>query len=514
MRRSDKAALLLCLLAVLASWWVARRYFENLAHLEDEMAYVWQAQVLARGKISLPSPEYPNSFLWPFVVDYQGQRFGKYPPGWPAVLALGELLHLRELVNPLLAGLAVWLIYRLGRRLFSEPVALLAAFLTVVSPFFLVNSGSLLSHPLGLVLSAAFALAWLQAFAEPPSVAPVNPRRLWAITLAAALILAALVLTRPFTALAVAVPFAFHGLYRLLTGDRQVRHRLITFVLLAGGLSLLHLVWQYAVTGDPFLNPYTLWWPYDKIGFGPGVGRLPEGHSLHQAWINTKFSLKVGYWDLFGWPGVSWLFLPVGLFVLWFKSARRLEGLLLVGVPVSLLVAYLAYWVGASLYGPRYYYEGLTGVALLTALGVAFLAGWPLRPGDPGSPTTGWRRVRAPAVAALLALLVGFNLLFYLPPRLQAMSGLYGVSRAHQQPFLTPAAQRLTPALVIVHPQKAWIEYGTLLELQSPFMDSPFIFVYSRGAEQNRAVAALFPERNIIHYYADEPEIFFPAPRQ
>lgn len=513
MRRSDKAALLLCLLAVLASWWVARRYFENLAHLEDEMAYVWQAQVLARGEISLPSPEYPNSFLWPFVVDHQGQRFGKYPLGWPAVLALGELLHLRELVNPLLAGLAVWLIYRLGRRLFGEPVALLAAFLTVVSPFFLVNSGSLLSHPLGLVLSAAFALAWLQAFTSPPP-AGQSSRRLWAVTIAAALLLAALVLTRPFTALAVAVPFAFHGLYRLVTGDGQVRRRLFTFVLLAGSLSLLHLAWQYTVTGDPLLNPYTLWWPYDKIGFGPGVGRLSQGHSLHQAWINTKFSLRVGYWDLFGWPRVSWLFLPVGLLVLWFKSARRLEGLLLVGVLVSLVVAYLAYWVGASLYGPRYYYEGLTGAVLLTALGVAYLAGWPVRPAEIWAPPAGWRRVRAPAVAALLALLVGFNLLFYLPARLEVMSGLYGVSRAHQQPFLTPTAQQLTPALVIVHPQKAWIEYGTLLELQSPFMDSPFVFVYARGAEQDRAVAALFPERTILHYYPDEPDRFYPAPRQ
>jgi hypothetical protein len=365
-----------------------------------------------------------------------------------------------------------------------------------------------------LVLSAGFALAWLKAFAGPPDADSATDRRPWAVTIVAALLLAALVLTRPFTALAVAVPFALHGLYRLVAGDWQIRRRLLVFVLLAGSLSLLHLAWQVAVTGDPFLNPYTLWWPYDKIGFGPGVGRLPQGHSLHQAWINTKFSLRVGYWDLFGWPRLSWLFLPVGLSVLWFKSARRLEGLLLVGVLASLVVAYLAYWVGASLYGPRYYYEGLTGAVLLTALGVAFLAGWPVRPQETWSPPTGWRRFRAPAVAALLALLVGFNLLFYLPARLQAMSGLYGVSRAYQQPFLTPAAQQLTPALVIVHPQKAWIEYGTLLELQSPFMDSPFVFVYARGAEQDRAVAALFPERTILHYYPDEPDRFYPAPRQ
>ena len=75
----------------------------------------------------------------------------------------------------------------------------------------------------------------------------------------------------------------------------------------------LHFLWQFAVTGDPTLNPYTLWWPYDKIGFGPGVGVLPQGHTLRIAWINTRFSLWVGSRDLFGWARYSWIFLPFGL---------------------------------------------------------------------------------------------------------------------------------------------------------------------------------------------------------
>jgi 4-amino-4-deoxy-L-arabinose transferase-like glycosyltransferase len=101
-----------------------------------------------------------GSFLVPFVVDYEGQRFGKYPLGWPAMLALGIALGARSLVNPLLAGLGVWLTYRLGKRTLGETVGLLAAGLTLTSPFFLLNSGSLLS-PFGLV-TAAFALAgWM-----------------------------------------------------------------------------------------------------------------------------------------------------------------------------------------------------------------------------------------------------------------------------------------------------------------------------------------------------------------
>jgi len=64
----------------------------------------------------------------------------------------------------------VWLTYQIGKRLFGESVGLLGALLILTSPFFLMNTGSLLSHPLGLVLSATFVMGWLDAFtARPPA---------------------------------------------------------------------------------------------------------------------------------------------------------------------------------------------------------------------------------------------------------------------------------------------------------------------------------------------------------
>ena len=56
MSRSDRIAILLSLLAVLAAYWVHERIFERMAHIEDEMAYVWQAQAIAGGHLTLPSP--------------------------------------------------------------------------------------------------------------------------------------------------------------------------------------------------------------------------------------------------------------------------------------------------------------------------------------------------------------------------------------------------------------------------------------------------------------------------
>jgi hypothetical protein len=491
--KTDLLAILISILAVLAALWVHVQVFESMAHIEDEMAYLWQAQVIAHGELTVPSPASPKSFLVPFVVDYEGQRFGKYPLGWPVVLALGEKFGLRQIVNPLLAGLGVWFTYLLGKRIFGETVGVLAAFLTLISPFFLMNSGSLLSHPLGLAMSTAFSLAWLDAFFKPYG------KHRWIASISAGAALGLLALSRPFTALAIAVPFLFHGLFLLLRGDRTTRRMVLLVGITAFLIASLHLAWQYAVTGDPLRNPYTLWWPYDRIGFGPGIGRISGGHNLHQAWINTRHSIQVGNNDLFGWLGFSWILLPFG--VLAVIRGRIWRAILPVSAFGSLFVAYFAYWIGAWVFGPRYYYEGLFSLTLLSAAGLALLAGWPTTPGISFPNFSGWHRFRALSVAAAFFFMVCMTLVFYIPQRMALLKGLYGVERRHLDPFLTPQAAQLTPALVIVHTEKSWIEYGTLLELESPFLDTPFIFIYARSPEVNQAAAAEFPNRRVLHYY-------------
>ncbi|MBC8332923.1 MAG: glycosyltransferase family 39 protein, partial [Anaerolineae bacterium] len=291
-RRPDHLALILSALAILITGWIALNIFKGIPHLEDEFAYVWQAQVIARGELTTPSSDNPKSFLVPFVVDHNGQRFGKYPLGWPVMLSLGERLGLRAWVNPLLAGLGIWLTYRLGKKLLNERIGLLAAALLLSSPFFLMNSSTLLSHAWGLVLSAGFALFWLEALDEPDSA------RGWLPTLSAALTLGVLALSRPLTALGIALPFAIHGIILLWRGHQGIRRRVLTIGTFALFVGSLHLFWQYAVTGNALTNPYTLWWPYDKLGFGVGFGVTESGHNLKYAWSNTQFSLNAGLSDL------------------------------------------------------------------------------------------------------------------------------------------------------------------------------------------------------------------------
>lgn len=491
-RAADGLALLLAIGTCLAAAWASQAVFERIPHLEDEFANLWEAAVMAEGKISLPSPEFPRSFMVPFVVDHEGLRFGKYTPGWPVVLSLGMRAGAPWLVNAFLAGAAVWLAYRLGSRLGGAGVGLLAALLTATSPMFLLLSASLMSHALSVFLTLTLTLGWLDGVAASP-VAPRMPRALPIVV--AGLSLGLLALTRPLTAVGVGLPFAVHGIWLLARGNREAKCAVLGVGAMGLVVAGLLLVWQWALTGDLLLNPYTLWWPYDRIGFGPGHGVLGGGHTLNQARINAKFSLLVGQHDLFGWPYVSWIFVPVGLLGL----RRRVETWLLAGILPALVLVYAAYWVGAWLYGPRYYVEALGPLSALSGAGIAALAGW-LRAGTPR-----WGRSLAVSLALLVLLML--NVRFYLPARLQQMSGLYGITQAARDRLRESVP---ADALVIVHPRYAWTEYGALLTLTPPFADGDLLLAYTRGAEQDARLVHAHADRPAFAYYPGEPGRLIP----
>jgi 4-amino-4-deoxy-L-arabinose transferase-like glycosyltransferase len=498
MSKIDKLAFLISILAVVAALLVATFIFERMAHIEDEMAFVWQAQVLARGNLTLPSPEHPKSYMVPFVIDHNGQRFGKYPLGWPVLMSFGIRLGLRYLVNPLLAGVAVWLTYLLGKRVWNETVGILAALLTLISPFFLMNMGSLLSHPFSLVLSLAFTLFWIDNF-WPPS----RPR--WHKTLTLGLVLGTLAITRPFTAVGISIPFAIHSIVLLIRGDSAFRKHVLVTGAITAVVASLQFAWQAAASGDPLTNLYTLWWEYDQVGFGEGFGRSSNGHTLRLASIIWTKSLIALSSDLFGWGRFSWIFLPFGLWAI----RRNGRAWLVVSVFITLVLVHGAYWISMNLYGPRYYFEGLYSLTLLTAGGIAWLGGryWV----DGKLPK--FQKARTLIITGIMAILLATNLILYLPNRLKAMYGLYGIQRSMLDSFLTEEAQSLAPALIIVYPDW-WTEYGGLLELQDAYLDQPIIFAYNRNYSSNALLAESVREsgRNVYHYYPGLPGKFYAEP--
>jgi 4-amino-4-deoxy-L-arabinose transferase-like glycosyltransferase len=478
--------LLICALGFVATAAVAYFAFERLPHLEDEVAYLFQAKTVALGRLTVPSPAHPDSFWTPFVLDYQGRRFGKYPPGWPAVLALGVKAGADWLVNPLLAALALYLIYRLGQTLYDGRTGLLAAALGLTSPLFLVLSGSFLSHLASLVWLLLFSL-WF--------VWTARGRSRW-FALGAGLALGMAFLTRSLTAVAYVVPFALYSLLQVLRRRQAHWPNYLLMALAGGAVAALLPAYQWAVTGDPWLNPYLLWWPYDRIGFGPGIGAMPGGHSPYYAWINLKQDLSRTATDLLGWPALSWVPLLLGLAL---PPRRRRDWVLLTPF-ASLVIAYLFYWIGspARLWGPRYYFEGFGGLWLLGSVGLLKVWDW-------AKTRQRWLR---PALAGALILMVFVNLAANLPSRMEEAHGFYGISRAQLEPIENAG---LHNALVIVYAER-WLEYGAMLAGMSPTLDDDVVYVRNHSPEIDAAVIAEYPGRTVYYLANGRLSLTPPAP--
>ncbi len=343
MRWHTLAAIAIAFFAFFMSNLVSRTVFERLPHLEDEMAYLYQARIFAGGQVSIASPENSSSFWQPFVVDYRptGQRFGKYTPGWPFILSFGEMWGQLWLINAFFSMLTVATVYRLGREIFGADVGVIAALLTAFSPAALLLNGSLMAHTAALFYATFFMYAYWRM--------ERGSRRLrWGLT--AGIALGALAATRPLTTVAIALPFVVWSGARLLATlilterkSRQINTRLQRFwqmlapllLLSAGALLLASLIplFSFAVTRDASQNLYRLVWEYDGIGFGECCGR--SGHTLEKAFRHARFDLSLTAADLFGWQiapitpelqqhlqtqsdywparGFSFVLLPVGL---------------------------------------------------------------------------------------------------------------------------------------------------------------------------------------------------------
>jgi len=331
---------------------VSQRVFERLPHLEDEVAYLFQARTLARGQAVIDSPQPARPYWQPFVVDLNGKRFGKYPPGWPGMLAAGVLLGEMWVINAFLAALTVGLTYRLGREIFDADTGVFAAALTAFSPMALMLNGTLMGHTAALFTTTLFLYAYWRLTRGKRAVR-------WAVMAGAALGLT--VINRPLAGLAIAAPLVAYSGVRLVLawarpetpppnrirvpkhgeGEEENSHPLALspemereqednphpqplslrargvgkterwdslrrvlggLLVLAGVTAVLAAAipaYSYMATGDARKNLYTLVWSYDQVGFGEGYGR--NVHTLEKGIRQTRWDLSMMAADVFGW---------------------------------------------------------------------------------------------------------------------------------------------------------------------------------------------------------------------
>jgi len=282
--------------------------------------------------------------------------------------------------------------------------------------------------------------------------------------------------------------------------------------LMAVGVLMLY---NLHTTGSATRFGYEVYWPFDRVGFGPGFGRTPQGHTLAGGWANTQENLRQLRTWLFGWPGgLDLLPVAIGAVVALVAVAARMRGrrsatlpavdaapsaatteaipssvnpagfdLLLLGVAVAPIVAHVAYWTNGSAFGPRYYFEGLSAMALLAARaahhGATVLRRVGVRP----------RRAEWGMAGALITLsLVG--LFTTTADRFDDSRNFYGVST---DGLRAVEALHLRNALVFV-PIEEWTDFEPYSAANSPFLDTEVVYAVRFGAQDERLVAAM-PDR-------------------
>ena len=212
---------------------------------DDEGSYRFAAELLASGRVWVPSYEMPVFFDNGFVIN-NGKLFSQYFLGWPALLSLGVLVRLPGLINPLLSGLTTVLIALIAERRFGASWGRVAAILYLCSPFLEVSAATQMSHT-----SSTFALALL-LFAVDGFVSDNDNKRL-TLLIAASASLAFWI--RPATALGFGGPLVFSWLLSLPRRLGALKH-LALFLLAVAGPAALFLWVNELQTGSPFRTGY------------------------------------------------------------------------------------------------------------------------------------------------------------------------------------------------------------------------------------------------------------------
>ena len=367
--RVDRFALITAALVVLACALLAVFVYERHPHLQDEVAYLFQARTLATGRIALPNPPVPRAFELFLIATGGSGWYSPVPPGWAAALVPGVLLGVPWLVNPVLSGVNILLGYLVLQPLIGRRSARLTTLLLAMSPWSLFLGMSFMPHTFTLSCALVATLgvmtarrtgharwAWLggSALGVMASV-----RQLDAMVMAAAL-----------------------GLWSIGLGGRRLRATAI-FGLVLGSMVLAAPLLPYNrhFTGKPGYFPMMA---YNDSLFGKGANDYGFGKNRGMGWaldpnpghgpvdgvINATLNVTAMQPTLFGWAIGSLL---VAYLSVVGGAIRRADRLMLGVIALTFTAYFFNYFAGGPDFGARYWYLMVVPLGALTASGVLWV---------------------------------------------------------------------------------------------------------------------------------------------
>ncbi|KAA0221967.1 hypothetical protein EDS67_27580 [candidate division KSB1 bacterium] len=457
--------------------------FEHIPHVMDSIAQVFHAKIFALGKLTVPSPVHREFFDLKNLYDQStiinnGKWYSQYPPGHSFLLMLGVLFDAPWIINPLLGSLTIVMLYFLGKELYGEKTARLTAVLGVLSPFIFFMSSEFMNHASTLFFFVSCVFSFAKAMR--------NKKIGYALLCGASL--GMIIIIRPLTAVALAIPFSLYSLCLLLKRFRE--HLLLlgamaTMILVFVGITLW---FNFMTNGDPFLFGYIVLYGPDHM---PGFGHAAWGdaHTPAIGLRKTLMDLNGLNKFLFEWPVPSLLF----VFVLFASFSRNKWDYLLLMAFISLTAAYFFYWFHQWCFGPRFLYESAAALIVLTARGILRLP--TLFRKIPGV-SISTRNVSA-ATAAFVALCVLIAAIGNIP----SLTRYYGHNFANvNAEILKTVKEKGIKKAIIFTPSY----YGNVLSANSPLLDTDIIYARDLG-EKNHLLMSAFPDYE--YYLADGSNI-------
>ncbi|WP_225438279.1 DUF6541 family protein [Candidatus Frankia nodulisporulans] len=332
----------------------------------DEAAYVLQARMLAHGRLTLDAATMEPFFRPWLTGERDGHLFTKYLPGWPALLALSQLLFGTMIVAPA-AVAAGWVAstYLLARELLDDTAsAVLAAGILAASPLVLLHTALPLAYACGAATLTAAAAGLLRGARTGSRGALVAGGAAAGFAL----------LLRPYDAVLVLAAVVVFALVRLRRTPRVAVRRTGWALLGVAPFVVLLLAYCAWVTGSPVRMPLSASDPLDRFGFGPRR-ILPSEPTFA---FGRRLAVRATWQTLTAAPG--WLFggpllvasAAVGVLV----RPRRAQRLLLVAMAALVVAGYLFWWGTAFALpgvrdgiGPHYHLGAVTPVVILAADG-------------------------------------------------------------------------------------------------------------------------------------------------
>ena len=458
------------LLAFLAAVAVGRFVLQDFPNSSDENSYLTQARIFADGRLWVQAPPHPEFFrARSFIMDdTRGRFFAKAFPGWAAILSLGVRAHVPWAVNPLLSAATLMLAGWAGARLLGRRGELAVIGLILVSPFFVLNAASYFSHPATALLITLFLVAVIR-LSQGAGVA-------WAIV--TGLAAGSALWIRPWPALVLTIPFALWLAARWVREGRWGR-------LAAAGAPMLAAIAGIAAYNRRMFGSIwqTGYGAYDPNDIRPGLG---ADHLMVTGW----WLLKLCFWLAPGVVAGLWLLISRRRWSDWYRREPVLV-LMLVSM-AAMMLSYLVFQnKGSNEYGPRYYYDGITYLAILLA------AGWMRAP-------VVLERVVAPVkVRRGVALALGCGAVLTLAGSVPFLMFHYHDKVIHNRDLFTSVERAgVSPALVFLSTGSGRMPPGDLVRNPLDFR-SGVVYARDLGREADQDLAALFPDRPALVYAYD-----------